>query len=176
VAAILLGAPLGVASVACAGLALAAFAVWGRSALTPALFPWQLLALVTGLFLVVQTIGHLGLGRVVAALVQGDDGPVGSLRAAATGVGLANALNNLPAYVAGEAVIPVAHHTQLLALLVGTNLGPVITPWASIATLLWYERCRAHGVRVSLWRLVLSGAVLATVVVPVTVATLLVLS
>lgn len=55
----------------------------------------------------------------------------GIVRAAAVGAGLSNAVNNLPAYIAGEAVIPVANHDQLIGLLIGTSVGPVIVPWAS---------------------------------------------
>jgi arsenical pump membrane protein len=75
--------------------------------------------------------------------------------------------------VAGEAVVPVANHDQLLALLAGTNVGPVITPWASLATLLWFEWCRRRQVRIPLWTFVLTGTVLTAVALPVTVAALL---
>ncbi|MEV4895310.1 ArsB/NhaD family transporter, partial [Nonomuraea sp. NPDC055795] len=44
---------------------------------------------------------------------------------------------------------------------IGTNVGPVITPWASLATLLWFESCRRHGVKVPMRRFLLTGAVLA---------------
>jgi len=37
---------------------------------------------------------------------------------------------------------------HLLALLTGTNLGPLVTAWASLATLLRHERCRAGGLRI----------------------------
>ena len=47
----------------------------------------------------------------------------------------------------------------MLALLVGTNLGPLITLWGSLATLLWRERCRAAGVEVSMARFALAGLV-----------------
>src|SRR5690606_40851231 len=60
-------------------------------------------------------------------------------RTAAVGAGLSNVINNLPAYKAVEEVVPAGDRGQLLALLVGTNVGPVITPWASLATLLRSE-------------------------------------
>jgi arsenical pump membrane protein len=75
--------------------------------------------------------------------------------------------------VAGEAVIPVSHHEQLLALLIGTNVGPVITPWASLATLLWYERCRSYDAAVPLRTFMLTGAGLALCGLAATVGTLL---
>jgi len=94
-------------------------------------------------------------------------------RAAATGAGLANLVNNLPAYVAGEAVVPAANHEQLLGLLIGVNVGPVITPWASLATLLWYERCVAAGVAVPLRRFMLTSACLAVAGIALSTAALL---
>jgi arsenical pump membrane protein len=169
---VLAGLPLGVASGAAAGIVVAAFLLRDRGALRPRLLPWRLLVFVTGLFLVVQTIGRHGLDRVAGALIGTDGGASGAFRAGATGAALANLVNNLPSYVAGEAVVPVANHLQLLALLVGTNVGPLATPWASLATLLWYERCRANGVEVPMRRFLLTGAGLALTCTAATVAML----
>ncbi len=128
--------------------------------------------MVPGMFLVVETVNAHGLHDLLASAVGHDGGVLGMFRAAAVGGGLSNTLNNLPVYLAGEAAVPVANHDQLLALLVGTNAGPVITPWASLATLLWYERCHAYGVRVPVARLVGTGAVLATAAVVTSVTAL----
>ena len=89
---------------------------------------------------------------------------------------LANLVNNLPAYLAGEAVLPAGDHTRLLALLIGTNVGPLVTPWASLATLLWFERCRAAGVAVPVGRFVLTSAVLAVTATLAAVGALLLVS
>ncbi|MGW3604095.1 hypothetical protein [Micromonospora sp. NPDC005161] len=51
--------------------------------------------------------------------------------------------------------------TRLLALLIGTNIGPLAAPWASLATLLWFERCRAAGLTVPVTRFVVTSALLA---------------
>jgi arsenical pump membrane protein len=167
------GVELGVASAIAACVVVAAFAVRRRSALRWSLIPWRLPVLVTGLFLVVQTISLHLLGPLVAALVSSSGGASGTFRAAATGAVLANVVNNLPAYVAGEAVIPVANHAQLLGLLIGVNVGPVVTPWGSLATMLWLERCRAAGVAISLRRFMLGGACLAVAATGLSVAALL---
>jgi arsenical pump membrane protein len=171
-AAIMLDAPLWAASGGCALVVVTAFALRRREALRPALVPWRLLVFVTGLFLVVETIGRLGLSEIMAALIGSGADTMGLYRAAVAGAGLSNLVNNLPAYVAGEAVIERQHDDQLLALLIGTNVGPIITPWASLATLLWYERCRANGVAIPMLKLSLTGAGLAVVGVAAAVAAL----
>ncbi|MEH0971834.1 SLC13 family permease [Micromonospora sp. CPCC 205546] len=165
---------IGIAAGVAAAILVAGFAVRARGSLRLQLVPWRLLVFVTGLFLVVQTIGRHGLDTVMGALIGNDPGAEGALRAGAVGALFANVVNNLPAYVAGEAVIAVNHHTQLLALLVGTNVGPLATPWASLATLIWYERCRAAGVAVPLGRFVATSAVLAALATTASVAALLV--
>jgi arsenical pump membrane protein len=173
VAAILvIDAQLWMAATVCAGLVTAAFAVRHPAVLRPALVPWRLLAFVTGLFLVIETIGRHGLSELMLNLVGHGNTTVDMYRAAAAGAALSNTVNNLPAYVAGEAVIPPGNGDQLLGLLVGTNVGPIITPWASLATLLWYERCHAHGVDVKVTRFMLTGAILAVAGLAATVGAL----
>ncbi|MFF5174517.1 SLC13 family permease [Micromonospora sp. NPDC000089] len=161
VAGILAGVQIGIASAVAAGLVVLGFAVRSPRVLRPALLPWRLLVFVTGLFLVVQTIGRYGLDDLVGVLLGDAGGTLGELRAGGTGALLANLVNNLPAYVAGEGVLPAADHTRLLSLLIGTNVGAVAVPWASLATLLWYERCRTAGVAVPLGRFVATSAALA---------------
>ncbi|GIJ76837.1 arsenical pump membrane protein [Micromonospora phaseoli] len=161
VGAILAGAPVGLASAIAAGLLVLGFAIRSPGTLRPALLPWRLLLFVTGLFLVVQTIGQHGLNDLVAWLAGHDGGVLGVLRAGATGALLANLVNNLPAYLAGEAVLPVDDRQRLLALLVGTNVGPLALPWASLATLLWLERCRAARVQVPVARFLVTSAAVA---------------
>jgi len=168
------GDRIGIAATLAAAIAVAAFAIADRSALRWSLIPWQLLVFVVGLFLLVPTLSRFGLADVMHALIGDDSGAVGAFRAAGAGAGLSNVANNLPAYTAGEAVIPEHHRNQLLALLIGTNIGPIVTPWASLATLLCLEFCRTHGVRVPMRRFVLTGLGLAAVATAGAVAALLV--
>jgi arsenical pump membrane protein len=156
-----LGDAIGFGAAAAAVLAVAAFAVWDRRALRWSLIPWQLLVFVAGLFLVVPTLSRLGLSDVMRALIGSDPGSLGVLRGAVSGAGLSNVANNLPAYAAGEAVVPAGDRDQLLGLLIGTNVTAIVTPWASLATLLCLEFCREHALRVPMGRFVRSSAVLA---------------
>lgn len=155
------GEEIGFAALAAAVVAVVAFAFLAPDKLTPDLIPWQLLIFVTGLFLVVPTLSRYGLAPVMTALIGTDGSAPGMLRAGATGALLSNVVNNLPAYTAGEAVVPSGNHDQLLALLIGTNVAAVVTPWASLATLLCLESCRHHGLRIPAVRFVRHGSVLA---------------
>jgi arsenical pump membrane protein len=163
---------IGYAAAGAAVVAVVAFALLDRGKLRWSLIPWQLLIFVSGLFLVVPTLSRYGLADVMTRLVGTDGTALGAFRAAAGGAGLSNVVNNLPAYTAGEAVVRPDNHDQLLALLIGTNVGPIVTPWASLATLLCLESCRHHGVRVSIKRFVRTGFGLAVVALAASVAAL----
>lgn len=158
---VLAGVPLMVSAPVCAGLAALVFLVRDRRAFAWRMIPLPLLGFVTGLFLLVQTIDRYGLGRVLGSVVGAGVGAEGIARAATLGAVLSNALNNLPAYVVGEAV--VANHDQLFALLVATNVSPLATPWASLAIIIWAQRCRSAGVRITWGRFAATGAVTALV-------------
>jgi arsenical pump membrane protein len=75
--------------------------------------------------------------------------PTGGLGAdAATlglGVLLANAINNLPALLAGIHGTTAASATGW-SWLVGVSLGPVLTPLGSLANLLWWRSAQEQGV------------------------------
>jgi arsenical pump membrane protein len=144
-----LGVPVAWAASVLALVLVAAFAVRRREALRFALVPWQLVVLVTGLFLVVGA-GHAhGLDTALADLVGSGDSVGSLLQLAGVAAVGSNVVNNLPAYAALE---PTAGSTlRTFALLVGVNCGPLVLMWGSLATLLWRERCRARGLDVG-WR------------------------
>ena len=159
--ALLLGAPVALAAVTAALALGCAFAVRRPRSLTTRLLPWRLVLATTVLFALVDVLGPHGLD---ALLRKGIGEP---LQTALVAAGGSNLVNNLPAYAALERVVP---HDQVTALLLGVNLGPLVTPWGSLATLLWADRCRARGVAVRWRRFVLSGMVLAPLLVAATVA------
>ena len=47
------------------------------------------------------------------------------------------------------------------------NAGPLVTPWASLATLLWASRCRSADVPVSWGTFALRGVVVVPVLLVV---------
>ena len=140
--AVIAGAPAWAAATPAAAVTVVAFAWRRRVELRFGLVPWRLVILTEGLFLVVEAAGRHGLDRLLHDVIGGGGTwRVGSISAAA-----ANAFNNLPAYLALER--QTSRH-DLLALLCGVNIGPLVLLWGSLATLLWRERCKARGVEMS---------------------------
>lgn len=141
----------------------AAFAIRRRRALRFGLLPWQLVLFAGGLFLVVEAGHSLGLAALLGRLAGSGTDLGALLRLSLGGMLGANAVDNLPAYLALE---PVAGSpVRLAALLIGVNAGPLITPWASLATLLWHSRLRGLGVEVRWSRYVLLGLLAAPLTV-----------
>ncbi|MFE7508277.1 SLC13 family permease [Promicromonospora sp. NPDC057488] len=136
------------------------FLVRRRSALRPALVPWQALGIAGSLFVLVETAHAHGLTALLAAVTGAGHGPGELLRVAGLGALTANGINNLPAYLVLEP-IAAGDPVVLMALLIGVNLGPLVTPWASLATLLWHQRVVALGVPVPWGRFAAWGLVAA---------------
>lgn len=149
---------------------LALFAWRSPRALSLRLVPWQLLVFAAGLFTAMAALESLGSAAVVSVVAGEPGGPLELWRMAGTAVVAANTVDNLPAYLLLESSADSPE--RLAALLVGVNAGPLITPWASLATLLWHERLRAVGVEVPWRRFVLWGLVAAPLVVGLAVVPL----
>lgn len=132
--------------------------------------PWLMAVAVAGLVVVTALVASAWSPQL-AALVGGGgggghDGPLALVRIAAVGAGLANLVDNLPAFlVLVDAVRDSAGAADqgpgVAALLVGVDAGPLVTPWASLATLLWLRVCRRSGVRVPAREVFGGGAVIA---------------
>ncbi len=149
-----------------------AFAWRRRSALRISLIPWRTVLLVAGLFLLVQAASKHFLGQWLGDASGHSGSPLGTLRTVGVGAVASNALNNLPTYLAVEPAA-MATHRQLLGLLLGTNIGPLITVWGSLATLLWRQRCKARNVHIGARQFGLIGLVGAIPLLLATWATLL---
>jgi arsenical pump membrane protein len=126
--------------------------------------PWRLVLTVAGLFLVVATLTAHGLEGIlgdVAGTAPG--GLLTDLRLAGTASLGANAVDNLPAYLAMEPVA-AAGGQRMMLLLIGVNCGCLLSVWGSLATLLWRDRCAAAGIHISWWSFLWRGLVLTPVV------------
>ncbi len=135
------------------------------------LVPWRTVAFAAALFALVGLAGRLGLTRLLTDLL-----PDGSTPAALFGLGFSsalgsNAVDNLPAFFA---LLPVANDApaRLVAVLIGTNVAPIVTLWASLANILWRQRCARAGLEVSRLGFAARGAVLAPIVTAACLAAL----
>ena len=103
------------------------------------------LAFVLALGIVVTGVTENGLaGALMRVMPSGTTLPA-LLATAALAAALANVINNLPAVLV---LLPLAAATgpgAVLAVLIGTNIGPNLTYAGSLATLLWRRVLREHG-------------------------------
>ncbi|WP_372459794.1 SLC13 family permease [Microbacterium nymphoidis] len=127
------------------------------------LVPWQLVVFASGLFLAVAVLEQLGSAALLASVVGSGDDLLSLWQVAGVGMLSANLVNNLPAYLALEAT--AGSPARLAALLIGVGAGPLITPWASLATLLWHSRLSSLGVAVPWHRYILLGCLAGPLVV-----------
>jgi arsenical pump membrane protein len=156
------GLPVWAVAVGAAAVLVGAFAVRRRPLPGRArdLVPWRMLLVVAALFVAVETLQVRGLGEALADVAPAGGGAGALLGVAGLSAGAANLLNNLPAYLVLE---PVAggDPLRLAAVLIGTGVGPLLTPWASLATVLWWRRCRQALVHVPVRAFLVQGLWLA---------------
>lgn len=131
------------------------YAATGKNRRRDKLVPWFSI-------LLAATFSCASAAAIAAGIEFGELDPV---PLAAAGAVAANAVNNLPAYFLLE---PSAQTPQqIMALLIGVNCGPVVTPWASLATLLWHDQLQRAGVAVSWKDVAVRGACLTPFAVAV---------
>lgn len=126
--------------------------------------PWRSLMFVVALSSTAAVLHSLGAMDWSARMLSGSDESTGGLLlAGGTGALLSNLINNIPAFLALETAVD--GHAGTAALLIGVNAGPIVTPWASLATLLWHDQLRRNGVDVPWRRYILAGCMVMPIAV-----------
>jgi arsenical pump membrane protein len=125
---------------------------------------WNVLALVAGLFVLVQALAATGVLAHLGSLLQGAAAvsPAGTAWSSGIALGiLSNFVNNLPAaLIAGHTVIAAQLPPKLPgAVLLGVDIGPNLSVTGSLATILWLAALRREGIEVSAWQFLKLGLV-----------------
>jgi arsenical pump membrane protein len=118
---------------------------------------WDVVVFLGAVFLLAVGLRNVGVVKTLAGLYA-KGGPVAIGGASALGSAM---LNNHPMAILNVLALDGARKTDVLAALVGGDIGPRLFPTGSLAGLLWLESLRRARVDVPVTRFVLVGAAVA---------------
>lgn len=117
--------------------------------------PWQVVWFSIGLYVVVYGLKNAGLTDIVASWIDSLQTQGSAVAVIGTGflaAGLSSVMNNMPTIMIMDIAIDqvgyVGNETLVYANILGSNLGPKMTPIGSLATLLWLHVLAQKGVKI----------------------------
>jgi arsenical pump membrane protein len=139
--------------------------------------PWQIVWFSIGLYIVVYSLKNGGLTDYLQIIISqlNDRGDF----IAVIGTGFLSAflsaiMNNMPTIMIMDIAISDIGNTALAyANIIGSNLGPKMTPFGSLATLLWLHVLEKKGVKIGFWEYSKFGLIITPPVLFIVLLTLL---
>ena len=139
--------------------------------------PWQVVWFSIGLYIVVYGLKNAGLTdyltTIIQELVQRGDA------IAIIGTGFLSAIlsaimNNMPTIMVMDiALQDIPNQALAYANIIGCNLGPKMTPFGSLATLLWLHVLSKKGVEIGFWQYSKFGMIVTPPVLLIVLLTLI---
>ena len=138
--------------------------------------PWQVVWFSLGLYIVVYGLKNAGLTEHLTIFLNylNEQGNL----IAVVGTGFTSAIlsafmNNMPTIMVMDISLQdIANHSMIYANIVGCNLGPKMTPFGSLATLLWLHTLSQKGVKIGFWQYSKFGLIVTPPILLVVLLTL----
>ena len=142
--------------------------------------PWQVVWFSIGLYIVVYGLKNAGLTDYLTIVLQ-DLAQRGDA-VAIIGTGFISAflsaiMNNMPTIMVMDIALDnmgdIPNQALIYANIIGCNLGPKMTPFGSLATLLWLHVLSQKGVNISFWQYSKFGMIVTPPVLFIVLLTLI---
>ena len=118
--------------------------------------PWQVVWFSLGLYVVVYGLKNAGLTDILSVFLQDLNNTSNFVAVMGTGfmtAVLSAVMNNMPTIMIMDISLhDIGNHAMVYANIIGANLGPKMTPFGSLATLIWLHIIAKKGVKITFWQ------------------------
>ncbi len=139
--------------------------------------PWQVVWFSIGLYIVVYGLKNAGLTDYLTIILKDLASRGDAIAIIGTGfisAFLSAIMNNMPTIMVMDiALQDIPNQTLAYANIIGCNLGPKMTPFGSLATLLWLHVLSQKGVKISFWQYSKFGLIVTPPVLFIVLLTLI---